>query len=708
LAWGAPFASGRGHFEIAGEYEDNDGVTDIASRSWARGQYGLIANPAYTLTNGRPQQLIVPDVQLAVGTAGGLILSGPARGTQFLPGGGVGPFLRGDPASSTLMSGGNGLNPGLYQILSVPLDRENVFGRASFDFTQSVTGFVEASWARAHTFNPSLTPSYSFGSIIQADNAYLPDSLRAAAPFALGTFNTWNLIKASNTNETQRYRAGLSGKIGKTWTWSADAQYGRTRYTADLFDNFLPAQYALALDAVVNPADGEVVCRSTLASPGNGCVPINVFGGTPSQAAVDYVTGTQHLATILTQTAAQAEIQGEPFATWAGPVSVAFGGDYRRQTLDTTVDALSQARAFLVGNPQPIAGAYSVTEGFAETLVPLVKDVPLIRSLDLNAAVRVTHYTTSGTVTTWKAGLSYAMTDDLRFRATRSRDIRAANLSELFTTSRLLFTTVVDPATGQNVLAQTLTVGNARLKPERADTSTAGVIYQPSWFPGFSASVDYYNIKIRGAIAQLDAQDIVTRCFNGDNALCSLISRDANNLPAQITLTYLNLARVQTNGVDIETGYTHTMSNGDRLSMRVLANYVHRLSTDDGTSSMDLAGIVGTSIGGLPHWRVNANQTFTHGPLTLFLEERFVGAGKYTNTYTVSDNTIPSRLYLNGTVRFDIKSDLGKFQIFGTVNNILDTDPPLDPENFLEPAQTNAVLYDVVGRAFTAGVRVNF
>lgn len=712
LAWGAPFADGRGHFEIAGEYEDDNGINDVTSRSWARGQYGLIANPAYTPTNGEPQQLMVPDIQLGIATAGGLILSGPARGTQFLPGGGTAPFTRGNPASGALMSGGNGLNPGLYQVLSVPLDRENALARLSYDLTPSITAFVEASWARAHTFNPSLTPSFDFGSLIQADNAFLPASLGSAAPFAFGEFNTWDLIQASNTNQTQRYRGGLSGKIGSKWTWAADAQYGRNRYSAYLFDNLITDRYAQAEDAVVDPASGQAVCRSTLTSPTDGCVPINVFGGTPSQAAKDYVTGTQSLLTTLTQTAAQANMQGEPFSTWAAPVSVAFGGEWRRLTLDTTVDPLSAAQAFLIGNPQPIAGRFSVSEGFGEALVPLVRDVPGVRALDFNGAVRVTHYSTSGTVTTWKAGLSYSMTDELRFRATRSRDIRAANLAELFTSSQLLFTTIADPATGENVLARTLSVGNRDLKPEKADTTTFGPVYQPSWLPGFSASLDYYNIDIGGAIAQLDAQDIVTRCAAGDTALCSFVTRDADNLPSQITLTYLNLARIHTNGMDIEASYNRTLANGDKMSLRVLGNYVHELSSSNGATSIDLAGIVGTGVGGIgtgnsgsPRWRANASESYSHGPLTFYLEQRFIGAGHYTNFYTVSDNDIGARLYLNGTVSANIGDQL---QLFATINNILDTNPPRNPENFLEPAQANAVLYDVVGRMFTLGARVNF
>lgn len=141
---------------------------------------------------------------------------------------------------------------------------------------------------------------------------------------------------------------------------------------------------------------------------------MNVFGeGSPSAEALAYVRGTQVLLAHVKEDAAAANIEGEPFELWAGKVSLAAGIEWRREAVNQEVDALSLASAFAIGNPKPLEGSFNVTEGYVETVVPLLKDAPFAKSLDFNGAVRVTHYSTSGTVTSWKAGLTYDITDDL-------------------------------------------------------------------------------------------------------------------------------------------------------------------------------------------------------------------------------------------------------------------------------------------------------
>src|SRR5262249_12814356 len=125
-------------------------------------------------------------------------------------------------------------------------------------------------------------------------------------------------------------------------------------------------------------------------------------------------------------------VTGEPFSSWAGPVSIATGVEWRREGVVGTADPISRQNGFLTGNWAAVKGHYNVGEVYLETLVPLAKALPWVAGLDLNAAVRATDYSLAGNVTTWRVGLDYRMTDELRFRATRSRDIRAPNLDELF------------------------------------------------------------------------------------------------------------------------------------------------------------------------------------------------------------------------------------------------------------------------------------
>lgn len=191
------------------------------------------------------------------------------------------------------------------------------------------------------------------------------------------------------------------------------------------------------------------------------------------------------------------------------------------------VDAISAARDFIIGNPQALAGSYNVKELYAETVVPLLADQPFAKSLDLNLATRFTDYSISGEATTWKAGITYDLNDSIRLRAVRSRDIRAPNLTELFTSSALDFSTIIDPASRDQYLIQNIARGNLELEPEEADTWAFGVVYQPDWLQGFRASVDYFDIEINGAIGTLPSQDILERCAQGSASLCQFIQRDA-------------------------------------------------------------------------------------------------------------------------------------------------------------------------------------
>jgi outer membrane receptor protein involved in Fe transport len=727
LAFGTEFAGGRGHFMIGGEAVDNRGVLAQGDRDWGRKDYQLIQNPAYTPGSGLPEFLVASNTHMAIATEGGLILSGVNANTQFLPGGGTAPFRIGDAYTGLTQIGGDGINPGRYTELETPLTRENILSRIGFDFSDNLSGYVEGSYAHTQTVNSSLIAPFTLGDVtINSDNVFLPGSIRSSmaaageSAFALGRFSTdIGFIEADDSSQTYRLVGGLDGKFGETWKWNAYYQYGQTDYDAYLNGNLRPDRLALAADAVANPATGDPICRSTLTDPTNGCVPINLFGsGSPSSAAIDYVTGTQALHSKLEQQVAAASIQGEPFSSWAGPISIALGGEYRKESVEATVDSVSAADGFLIGNPKALAGSYDVKEAFAETVIPLLKDAPFAKELDFNGAVRLTDYSTSGTVTTWKAGLSYELNDQIRFRGTRSRDIRAANLSELFTASQLLFTGVTDPATGDTLIVKTLRQGNPDLKPEQADTTTLGVVVQPSFFPGFRASVDYYNIKINGVISTLQPQDLINRCFDGNTALCAFVNRDAAGDLESVVLSQVNLAQLKTRGLDFEMSYNTPLSSivnswqGD-LSLHFLATYTDRFIIDDGINSVDYAGDVGSDVSNpTPKWRWNANVTYNNGPLTAYLAGRYVGGGKFDHTLgdLIDKPNVDSRFYVDASLAWTVVNRDGRnVQLYGVVKNLFDKDPPVDPSNFfLSPLATNPILYDVIGRTFTVGVRFKY
>jgi iron complex outermembrane receptor protein len=272
---------------------------------------------------------------------------------------------------------------------------------------------------------------------------------------------------------------------------------------------------------VAGVAAGAPICRSTLTNPTNGCVPMNVFGegslgaarSPGSPGAAEGLRTRQDLD--FYQDVWSIDAQYSPFSTWAGPVSIAAGFEYRKESFSSTADALSLASLWNVGNFKPGSNGYNVKEFFGEVLVPLLKDSAVAKNLEFNGAIRRTDYSTSGAVTTWKAGLTWEVIDGLRLRGTRSRDIRAPNLNDLFAPSSQFVNAYLDrtqPGSPQ-VPNITLSGGNPNLTPEIADTWTAGGIYTPRWLPGLSFSVDWYKIDIKDAITAVGAQQIIDMCY---------------------------------------------------------------------------------------------------------------------------------------------------------------------------------------------------
>lgn len=719
LAGGIDFAGGRGHIDIAGEYAKNKGVAKQSSRNWSK-EWQLITNPAYVAGTGTFQRLIASNVHLSNSTPGGLINAGPLRGTQFLSGGVAAPFQYGTAVGASYMIGGDGINPSSDKVLAYPLERKILYIRPQFELSDALRLYSDLSYGETDGGGPVL--AYNATALtIRRDNAFLPASVaqrmdsNGISTFTMGRYNRDFGFFVTDVN-TKTYRAvlGADGELGNGWKWDAYYQYGHTRYNAFLYGNIVAARLTNATDAVVSPITGGIVCRSTLTNPTDGCVPINLFGeGSPSAATIGYVNDDQHTLTKIDQHVIAASLQGEIIDLPAGAVSFAIGGEYRSDRVDSVTDPISQSSGFVIGNPKAFSGRVNVKEAFAEVVVPLLKDSALGRSLELNAAGRITDYSTSGQVETWKLGATYEPVNGLRFRVTRSRDIRAPNINELYSPPVLRFLNVIDPQrnNAQTFVRQNI-VGNRNLNPEKADTFTAGIVYQPSWIEGLSLSADYYDIKINGAITTLAPQLIVDRCGAGETNLCQYIARDTTGAITDITVTQLNLASLKTRGVDMEARYALRLASGGTVRLSALATYLDKLALDNGTSVFEQAGVVGSEIASSPHWRATGTLGFDKGGFNGSIQARYIGGGKYSSTYTADGVNKP---YINGELLFNLSAsyeiplkDNNSFTVFGVVNNLFDKDPPINPGSFIIATATNPVLYDVIGRTLTVGVRFKF
>ena len=715
FAYGKSFAGGRGKILIGAEIAQNGGVDTLGDRAWGRNR-STINNPAYVAGNGQPQSLLVDNAKASNASYGGVINSpGLLKGIQFGPGGTTLPFTYGTSVTATTMNGGDGVNGDSDYVLASPLKRWSTYAKATYELTDAITAYANFGYGHSSFNEPSITGNDQI--TIKADNAYLPASIKSImqanniASFVMGrSLNDYARGGIDQRIHTWQGGGGIKGTIVTGWTFDASYSYGKTQNLTLFTGDRNTARWNQAIDAVVNPATGGTVCRSTLTNPGDGCVPINLFGvGSASQQAINWITGTSRRNWDITQQVGDAVIRGEPFSTWAGPVSLAAGGEWRRQTADVTSDALSIASVFRVGNTQPFYGAVTVKEGFGELVVPLAKDASWAKNIDLDIAGRVTDYSTSGTVETWKAGLNYAINDSIRLRGTRSRDIRAPSLNELFAKGATLVYGITDPVLNSSYSVNGITSGNPNLKPEKGDTTTAGIVLTPTFLPRFSLSVDYYHIKLKNAINTLTASSIVTRCYTDTPALCSLITRVGGTI-TQVSLAPANFQSVIESGVDVEVAYRFPVGPGN-VDLHGLVNYTDKLDLVDGANTTHYAGDTEQptldGIGGTPHWRANASVTWSTDRYRLSVTGRYVGGGVITRTYsTLNGATVNGRAYfdISGEVNL-FKTASGKVSLFGVILNAFDKDPPITG---ISGYGTTRSLYDMIGRQYTAGLRFSF
>ncbi|RIA37095.1 TonB-dependent receptor-like protein [Hephaestia caeni] len=724
LAWGTKFAEGRGHLVLAGEYTDNQGMETCEKRDWCQDNWALVLNPNYAPGNGEYRQIISPNARLASGTFGGLITTGPLKGTYFLPGGISAPFEYGTNVGTTHMIGGTDDGwTGKQREGVAPLNRHSLYGTVTYDLTDNVTFFAEASYTRTHSWYDSGQHNDlgSRGLLITRENAFLPADIAARmdaehiSSFRLGRLEPeLGLDGPDSRNTNHRYVAGARGVLGD-WQWESYLSYSKNRYYAQVIENRLQEQWRLAVDSILDPVTGDPICRSTLTDPGNGCVPANVFGaGAISPDVKSYVSGDSWQDAVSEQKVFALNINGEPFSLWAGPVSVATGIEYREDNLEGDSDYNSQIMNWRQVNAQPISGGYNVKEAYVEALVPLAVGLPFADNLEVNGAARYAEYSTSGGVTTWKVGLNYSPIRDIRVRLTQSRDIRAPNNNELFSSLRQNIPTLNDPFTNTTVSIPTFTGGNPLLKPEEADTFTVGVVLSPSFIPGLRASVDYFSIDLDGAITTLGAQGTIDACYNGQAPACAGIVRDpTTNGIATVYSQYFNLQELRTSGYDFELSYRTPVDrlvsswSGD-LQFRMLATYVKEFSQKDGNIVLDRAGqVVG---GGVPHWRGTVNLSYDSGPVRVALTGLYVDGGVWDKTYgqyDITDNNISGRAYLNVSGRYRVlgSGDENSVDLFFKIDNLFDNDPPLTPISAFNPTPTSSPYYDKLGRRFAAGVR---
>ncbi|MBT2187386.1 TonB-dependent receptor domain-containing protein [Sphingobium nicotianae] len=741
LAVGTGFADSRGHIVVGAEYSDSKGVGDCYTRDWCAAGSGTISNPLVSgsttqrVAAGQPATIFLPNPRTATASMAGLITAGPLRGTEFNTSGTTFAHNYGTFYNAGLFQSGGG-DPVMayyenFPIVS-PTERLNIFGHGEFELGDAVTLFAEGSYGRVHgTIIGAQRRDTAI--TIRRDNAFLPTTVATRMDsLGLTSFNMgriWDDIGpqvGTVTRSTSRAVFGAKIRMWGDWTMDAYYQYGQTNYHQIGRNTTITPRMTFALDSVL--VNGVATCRGVRdnVAAAAGCQPLNPFGNGSVQttpAGVAYVTGTATQDSKLTQNVVSAAGQGTLFQGWAGPIKLATGLEFRQDIARGTADPISTALQFYTSPGAAISGKVDVFEAFGELSVPLFKGA------ELNGALRTTDYSTTGAVTTWKIGADYAPLPWLRLRGTRSRDIRAPSIFELYGPRSTSFQTVI-PATspGGQVLASVLLGGNDKLVPEVADTWTVGVVLQPDFGSAGRPrlSVDYYDIQLNNAVSQLGAQVIADGCEKNKNPeLCALVTYDGTGKIAQIVNLNINLGSLITRGWDVEASYTLPMTVfGGQISWRGLATIVDDLITVSASGTVDRAGMNGAPTSqpsGVPRYIINSYLTYTSDRVTAQVQVRHLSGGIYNVTSigpgqagydpalanSVNDNLIGSATYVNLNASVAVwKKDDRKLEIFGAVSNLLDRDPANNTPSSFGPA--NNVLYDVIGRSYRVGARFKF
>lgn len=483
------------------------------------------------------------------------------------------------------------------------------------------------------------------------------------------------------------------------------------------------------------------------------CIPFNPFGKDLPQEVVDYIAGSGNYHRMkLRQDVLDVTLQttlGE--SRGAGPISLGGGFAYRDESMhqdafgtsrdprylpgfgvfSSFVDPADQIpirgmptfvrdRAlFYSGNPNsqgPIQGEFDVWEVFAESIVPLAG------GFDLHLAARYADYAGSGGVWAGKAGLDWQVSDTVRLRGTLSRDTRAGTLSERYDTqtggtgiNNGTNTDFVLPNEPQYV-AELTTGGNPEISPELADTTTIGLVYQPSWAENLSMSIDVYDIEIQDAIDQLGTSEILQRCEAGAQDICALITRVDSNPPLirNIFDVFVNVAEAVTRGADLEISYARpinlTGGQDESISFRFFANYLDEVSFQFvGAPAQNLAGELE-----YPEWLTTGTVTYNRGPFAMTWQTRFRDATirdmDWVEGVDIADNSVSGRTYTNLNLAYDFQWGSNDAQAYFYVGNLFDEEPPLIAGGIGgtsgRASYTNTGIFDVLGRSYTVGFQV--
>ena len=579
-----------------------------------------------------------------------------------------------------------------------------------------------------------------------------------------------------------RLQIGARGDFGSGWTYDIYAQYGLTLLTENFLNEFSKTRVQNALE--VDPTTGQCIGNPT------GCVPLDIFNGLGAinQQMLGYVkadgfqegwTQEQIVSGSITGDLGEYGIQ----SPWAkNAVGISVGAEYRDEQLKLQTDQeFSTFDLYGQGGPIPSVpqSGFNVSEGFTELKVPLVQGMPWAEDLSLNGGYRYSSYNTAGSTNTYKYGAEWQPIDDFRLRGSVQRAVRAPNVLELFAPDvRALFSgqdpcaAVSNPSgtvlancrkegvtnAGSPLLNCPATQcnqelgGNTLLKPETSVTRTGGIVLTPTFLDGFTATVDYFNIKVDKFIGTVAPTLSLSECY-GPTAtaatqafFCPLVHRNPTSQQifgsGFVASTNVNTGYLSTKGVDFEINYQADLSNwglGDTgsLAFNLVGTWLDTLTTEaiPGFPAFNCSGLYGlTCLTPSPKWRHKFRVTWTTPwDVDVSLDWRYIGAVSLdsdTSNPLVGGGPNPTACS-NGTTVYGIgdcvDSKIAAYDYFDLaadwtvregvdiragVNNIFDIEPPVLGTSVLPlpfgNGNTFPAVYDSMGRTIFVSATIKY
>lgn len=667
---GTNFSNGRGNIVIDGMYDRTNGVQATA-RSYGISGFNWIRNPANTGNNdGIPNNIQRPNIRFSGATANGYFcINGCWNFNKAATG--VTPYDYGAIGNMNGRSiGGDGGFYEQYDNLSLPLERFSLMSKLTYHVAENVDFFFAGRYVKTKVTSSWQPPEAPFAGganpVFSIDNPYLPASVvqimtNAGVTSTQFWSNDDNFGRRTSKADRnmQSYTFGIEGKVFGDWSYQLYGTYGDNLQTTRLLNGRDFVRYNQAIDVVL--LNGAPACRSATARSA-GCLPLNEFGvGNADPAAINWVRAEDVYSSSTRQLDAGASLTGSLFTLPAGSVDTAVGVEFRQDSGRTQPSWTLQTSDINYPREKPISGHVGVAEGYGEVRVPIIKDVLLVNELTAQGAVRYSSYNNNGGHLSWNVGGTYSPVESLRFRAMRSLSVRAPNITELFSPVNQSFTFAQDPCdtsvinqsanraancaalgipagyvSPQNGATLPGTVGgNPALKPETSNTWTIGATFAPDFIPGFTTTLDYFNIKITDAIGTIPVQSILNNCVDlpgpvSANFYCAQVTRAANHTVSNVAATQLNVGRLSTSGFDLNTSYAFALDSvfssvPGRLTLGLTATYLDKLRqlTDakNPTTELKMEGTLG-----VPKWNMLGSASYALDNVVVTWRAHFIGS----------------------------------------------------------------------------------